>query len=349
MSDKKLQIRNSTADFLVFTKQAGEDGIEVRVHDESVWLTQKGMAQLFDVGVPAINKHLKNIFDSGELDPQVVISKMEITTPHGAIHNKTQTNETNFYNLDAIISVGYRINSVRATQFRQWATNVLRTFAVQGYVLDKRRLENGQIFDEEYFEHLLDEIREIRASERKFYQKITDIYSTAVDYSTDAVTTKEFFATVQNKLHFAIHGHTAAELIVERANHEKEHMGLTTWKNAPKGKIVKSDVSIAKNYLSQEELTDLNQIVSMYLDYAERQAKRRIPMTMEDWAKRLDVFLQFNEEEILHDSGKVSAEVAKSFAESEFEKYRVIQDRLFESDFDKLLLSASKPDDSDDE
>ena len=218
-----------------------------------------------------------------------------------------------------------------------------------GYVLDKRRLENGQIFDEEYFEHLLDEIREIRASERKFYQKITDIYSTAVDYSTDAVTTKEFFATVQNKLHFAIHGHTAAEIIMERANHEKEHMGLTTWKNAPKGKIVKADVSVAKNYLSQNELTDLNQIVSMYLDYAERQAKRHIPMTMEDWAKRLDVFLQFNEEEILRDSGKVSAEVAKSFAESEFEKYRVIQDKLFESDFDKLVSSATADDNDSDE
>lgn len=342
MSDKILQIRNSTTDFLVFTKQSGEDGIEVRIHGESVWLTQKGMARLFEVGVPAISKHLKNIFESGELDEQVVVSVMENTTRHGAMQGKTQTNDAKFYNLDAIISVGYRINSVRATQFRQWATSVLRTFAVQGYVLDKKRLENGQIFDEEYFEHLLDEIREIRASERKFYQKITDIYSTAVDYSVDAVTTKEFFAAVQNKLHFAVHGHTAAELIVERADHEKEHMGLTTWKNAPKGKIVKADVSVAKNYLLQNELTDLNQIVTMYLDYAERQARRHIPMTMEDWAKRLDTFLQFNEEDILHDSGKVSAEVAKSFAESEFEKYRPIQDKLFESDFDRLLLSTTK-------
>lgn len=292
------------------------------------------MSQLFDCSADNIGLHLKNIFAAGELEENSVTEKFSATAADGKNYN------TKFYNLDAIISVGYRINSVRATQFRQWATGVLKTFAVQGYVLDKNRLENGQIFDEEYFEHLLDEIREIRASERKFYQKITDIYSTAIDYSVDAVTTKEFFATVQNKLHFAIHGHTAAELIMERADHEKEHMGLTTWKNAPKGKIVKSDVSVAKNYLSQNELSDLNQIVSMYLDYAERQAKRRIPMTMEDWAKRLDAFLQFNEEEILHNSGKVSAEVAKSFAESEFEKYRVIQDKLFESDFDKLLIAT---------
>ena len=331
-----MQIRNSTTDFLVFTKQAGEDGIEVRVSGESVWLTQKGMAQLFDCSTDNISLHLKNIFKSGELSESSVTEESSATAADG------KTYKMKFYNLDAIISVGYRINSVRATQFRQWATQVLKTFAIQGYVLDKSRLENGQIFDEEYFEHLLDEIREIRASERKFYQKITDIYSTAVDYSRDAVTTKEFFATVQNKLHYAIHGHTAAELIVDRADHTKEHMGLTTWKNAPKGKIVKADVSVAKNYLTQSELRDLNQFVSMYLDYAERQARRHIPMTMEDWAKKLDVFLQFNEEEVLHDKGRVSAEIAKSFAESEFEKYRVIQDRLFESDFDKLLASTEE-------
>lgn len=331
-----MQIRNSTTDFLVFTKQAGEDGIEVRVSGESVWLTQKGMAQLFDCSTDNISLHLKNIFKSGELSESSVTEESSATAADG------KTYKMKFYNLDAIISVGYRINSVRATQFRQWATQVLKTFAIQGYVLDKSRLENGQIFDEEYFEHLLDEIREIRASERKFYQKITDIYSTAVDYSRDAVTTKEFFATVQNKLHYAIHGHTAAELIVDRADHTKEHMGLTTWKNAPKGKIVKADVSVAKNYLTQSELKDLNQFVSMYLDYAERQARRHIPMTMEDWAKKLDVFLQFNEEEVLHDKGRVSAEIAKSFAESEFEKYRVIQDRLFESDFDKLLASTEE-------
>ena len=331
-----MQIRNSTTDFLVFTKQAGEDGIEVRVSGESVWLTQKGMAQLFDCSTDNISLHLKNIFKSGELSESSVTEESSATAADG------KTYKMKFYNLDAIISVGYRINSVRATQFRQWATQVLKTFAIQGYVLDKNRLENGQIFDEEYFEHLLDEIREIRASERKFYQKITDIYTTAVDYSRDAVTTKEFFATVQNKLHYAIHGHTAAELIVDRADHTKEHMGLTTWKNAPKGKIVKADVSVAKNYLTQSELKDLNQFVSMYLDYAERQAHRHIPMTMEDWAKKLDVFLQFNEEEVLHDKGRVSAEIAKSFAESEFEKYRVIQDRLFESDFDKLLASTEE-------
>ena len=336
MADKFLQIRNSTTDFLVFTRQAGEDGIEVRVSGESVWLTQKGMAQLFDCSTDNISLHLKNIFKSRELSESSVTEESSATAADG------KTYKMKFYNLDAIISVGYRINSVRATQFRQWATQVLKTFAIQGYVLDKSRLENGQIFDEEYFEHLLDEIREIRASERKFYQKITDIYSTAVDYSRDAVTTKEFFATVQNKLHYAIHGHTAAELIVDRADHTKEHMGLTTWKNAPKGKIVKADVSVAKNYLTRSELKDLNQFVSMYLDYAERQARRHIPMTMEDWAKKLDVFLQFNEEEVLHDKGRVSAEIAKSFAESEFEKYRVIQDRLFESDFDKLLASTEE-------
>lgn len=335
-----MQIRNSTTDFLMFTRQAGEDGIEVRVSGESVWLTQKGMAQLFDCSTDNISLHLKNIFKSGELSESSVTEQSSATAADG------KTYKMKFYNLDAIISVGYRINSVRATQFRQWATQVLKTFAIQGYVLDKNRLENGQIFDEEYFEHLLDEIREIRASERKFYQKITDIYSTAVDYSRDAVTTKEFFATVQNKLHYAIHGHTAAELIVDRADHTKEHMGLTTWKNAPKGKIVKADVSVAKNYLTQSELKDLNQFVSMYLDYAERQARRHISMTMEDWVKKLDVFLQFNEEEVLHDKGRVSAEIAKSFAESEFEKYRVIQDRLFESDFDKLLASTEEKKDA---
>lgn len=342
MSEKYLQIRNSTADFLIFTKQAGEDGIEVRVSGESVWLTQKGMARLFDCSTDNIGLHLKNIYASGELEEAATTEDSSVVQSEGT---RKITRKVKFYNLDAIISVGYRINSVRATRFRQWATNVLRTFAIQGYVLDKSRLENGQIFDEEYFEHLLDEIREIRASERRFYQKITDIYATAVDYSADAVTTKEFFATVQNKLHYAIHGHTAAELIMGRADHTKEHMGLTTWKNAPKGKIVKSDVSIAKNYLTESELKELNQFVTMYLDYAERQARRHIPMTMEDWAAKLDVFLQFNEEEVLHDKGRVSAEIAKSFAESEFEKYRVIQDKLFESDFDRLLATAEQPDD----
>ena len=330
--DKKMQIRNSTTDFLVFTKQNSENSIEVRVHDEDVWLTQKSMAQLFDCSTDNIGLHLKNIFASGELDAEAVTEESSATASDGKKYRMK------FYNLDAIISVGYRINSIRATQFRQWATKVLKTFAVQGYVLDKKRLENGQIFDEEYFEHLLDEIREIRASERKFYQKITDIYTTAVDYSPTAATSKDFFAMVQNKLHYAIHHHTAAEVIVERADHRKEYMGLTTWKNAPRGKIVKADVSIAKNYLTKGEMQDLNQFVNMYLDYAERQARRQIPMTMEDWAKKLDVFLEFNEEEVLKDKGRVSAEIAKSFAESEFEKYRIMQDKLYQSDFDKLLL-----------
>lgn len=301
------------------------------------------MAQLFDCSTDNVGLHLKNVYESGELNEDATAEIFSVVQQEGT---REATRKIKFYNLDAIISVGYRINSVRATQFRQWATNILKTFAVQGYVLDKHRLENGQIFDEEYFEHLLDEIREIRASERKFYQKITDIYSTAVDYSSTAVTTKDFFAEVQNKLHYAIHGHTAAELIMDRANHEKANMGLTTWKNAPKGKIVKSDVSIAKNYLTQEEIQNLNQFVAMYLDYAERQAKRRIPMTMEDWSKKLNAFLQFNEEEILHDKGRVSAEIAKSFAESEFEKYRFIQDRLFESDFDRLLAETNRDEDN---
>ncbi|NLL36988.1 MAG: virulence RhuM family protein [Fretibacterium sp.] len=335
---KKIQIRNSTTDFIVFTKQVGEDGIEVRVHNESIWLTQKAMAELFDCSTDNISLHLKNIFASKELEEDSVTEQSSATASDG------KTYKMKFYNLDAIISVGYRINSIRATQFRQWATNVLRTFTIQGYVLDKQRLENGQVFDGAYFEHLLDEIREIRASERMFYQKITDIYSTAMDYSPTAKTSQDFFAAVQNKLHYAIHHHTAAELIVERADHKKEHMGLTTWKNAPGGKIVKSDVSIAKNYLSRTEIEDLNQFVTMYLDYAERQARRKIPMTMEDWAKRLDVFLEFNEEDILKNKGKVSAEIAKSFAESEFEKYRVIQDKLYQSDFDKLVQKTKKED-----
>ena len=334
--DKKrgIQIRNSTTDFIVFTKQAGEEGIEVRVHNENIWLTQKAMAELFDCSSDNISLHLKNIFASKELQEDLVTEESSATASDG------KTYKMKFYNLDAIISVGYRVNSIRATQFRQWATNVLKTFTIQGYVLDKQRLENGQIFDEAYFEHLLDEIREIRASERKFYQKITDIYSTATDYSPTAKISQDFFATVQNKLHYAIHHHTAAELIIKRANHKKEHMGLTTWKNAPHGKIVKSDVSIAKNYLSKTEMQDLNQFVTMYLDYAERQARRKIPMTMEDWAKRLDVFLKFNEEDILTDKGRVSTEIAKSFAESEFEKYRIIQDRVYQSDFDKLVQKA---------
>ncbi|HNX78141.1 MAG TPA: virulence RhuM family protein [Candidatus Rifleibacterium sp.] len=326
-----LQIRNSTAEFLIFTGQAGERSIEARYEDESIWLTQKMMAQLFDVDVRTVNEHLGTIFKSGELNEISVIRKFRITADDGKNYN------TSFYNLDAIISVGYRVNSVRATQFRQWATQVLKKFAVKGYVIDKKRMENGAFLGEDYFEHLLEEIREIRLSERRFYQKITDIYSTSVDYNRDAPTTREFFAKVQNKLHFAIHGHTAAELIMERADSKKPKMGLTEWEKAPEGKIVKTDVVVAKNYLSKEELESLGRIVNAYLDLAEERARRKIPMTMEDWAKRLDMFLEFDDREILQNPGKVTAKIAKVHAESEFEKYRIVQDRLFESDFDKAV------------
>ena len=336
---KDIQVRNSVSDFLIFTKQTGGDGIQVRLHDENIWLTQKSMAQLFDCSTDNIALHLKNIFQTGELDEMATTEESSVVQTEG---ERNVRRNVRFYNLDAVISVGYRINSVRATQFRKWATDVLKQFTIKGYVLDKTRLENGYIFDENYFDHLLDEIREIRASERKFYQKITDIYATASDYSPNSIISKEFFATVQNKLHYAIHGSTAAEVIYTRADHQKKNMGLTSWKNAPKGKILKSDVSIAKNYLSEAELQDLNQFVSMYLDYAERQAKKKIPMTMEDWAKKLDVFLEFNEEAILKDKGKVSAAIAKSFAESEFEKYRIIQDKTFVSDFDKYLAELEE-------
>jgi hypothetical protein len=332
--EKKLQIRNSTAEFLIFTRQAGEDGIEVRVADETVWLTQKLISVLFDKGRSTITEHLKNIFETGELDEKAVCRDFRHTAEDGKDYT------TRFYNLDAIIAVGFRVNSARAIQFRQWATGVLRDYAIRGYVLDKERLKNGSFFNKAYFENLLAEIREIRASERKFYQKITDIYATAMDYNVDAEITQAFFASVQNKLHFAIHGRTAAELIVERADSTKEKMGLTTWKNAPHGKILKPDVVVAKNYLTGKELKSLDRFVTMYLDYAEDQAERNIPMTMKDWAGKLNAFLQFNERDILEHPGKVSQEVAKAFAESEFEKYRVVQDRLFESDFDRHIKKA---------
>ena len=332
--EKNLRIRNSTADFLIFSKQAGENSIEVRVDDETVWLTQKLIAVLFEVDVRTINEHLVNIYQNGELHREATVRKFRIVQKEG---NREVARNVDCYNLDAIISVGYRVNSARATQFRQWATGVLRDFAIRGYVLDKERLKNGAIFSKEYFDTLLAEIREIRASERKFYQKITDIYATAMDYRADSEITRTFFATVQNKLHFAIHGQTAAELIVHRADYKKERMGLTTWKSAPDGKIIKTDVVIAKNYLSEKELKSLDRFVTMYLDYAEDQAERNIPMTMEDWAGKLNAFLQFNEREILDNPGKVTQEIARAFAESEFEKYRIVQDRLFESDFDKQI------------
>ena len=323
-------IRNSTAEFLIFMFEGKEDGIQVMYKNETIWATQKAMAQLFDVGVPAISKHLKNIFESGELVENSVISKMETTASDGKNYNTT------FYNLDAIISVGYRVNSVRATQFRQWCTFVLRQFAIRGYVLDHKRMENGAFLGVDFFEHLLAEIREIRLSERRFYQKLTDIYATAIDYNKDAPTTRLFFKKVQNKMHYAVHGHTAAELIVERADANKEHMGLTTWENAPNGKIVKTDVSVAKNYLREKELEEMGRIVNASLDMAESMAMRHIPMTMEDWAKRIDKFINLFGSPLLQDNGQVSAEYAKKFAESEFEKYRIIQDRLFQSGFDRF-------------
>jgi len=337
--DKKLQIRNSTAEFLIFTRQAGDAGIEVQVAAETVWLTQKLMAALFDVTVPTINEHLANLLKQGEIAAAATIRNFRTVQREGS---RDVTRNVEYYNLDAIIAVGFRVNSARAIQFRQWATGVLRDFALRGYVLDKERLKNGAFLSQEYYDNLLAEIREIRASERRFYQKITDIYATAMDYSAEAETTQTFFSTVQNKLHFAIHGYTAAELIVERADSKKERMGLTTWKNAPHGKILKPDVVVAKNYLTEKELKALDRIVTMYLDYAEDQAERGIPMTMQDWATKLNAFLQFNERDLLDHPGKVSAEVAKASAESEFEKYRVVQDRLFESDFDRAIKKLPK-------
>ena len=285
---KKFEIRNSTAEFLIFQLDSKEDGVQVLYKDETIWATQKAIATLFDVGVPAVSKHLNNIYNEGELFRGTTISKMEIVQAEGAREIRRLTD---FYNLDAIISVGYRVNSLRATQFRQWCTYVLRQFAIRGYVIDKKRMENGVFLGVDYFEHLLAEIREIRLSERRFYQKLTDIYSTAIDYNMNAPTTKQFFQKVQNKMHYAVHGYTAAEIIVRRADAEKEHMGLTTWMNAPNGKIVKPDVSIAKNYLNETELKDMGRLVNAVLDMAERMAERHIPMTMEDWAKRIDIIL----------------------------------------------------------
>lgn len=323
-------IRNSTAEFLIFTQQTGGN-IEVRYEDGEIWLTQRMIAELFECSSDNVSLHLKNIFKSGELEQNSVTELFSVTAADGKNYN------TKHYNLDAVISVGYRVNSIRATQFRQWATQVLREFAQKGYVLDRERMENGTFLNEDYFERLLDEIREIRLSERRFYQKITDIYATAVDYNKNSPTTKQFFAKVQNKLHYAIHQHTAAELIMPRANSTQPNMGLTSWAKSPEGKILKSDVSVAKNYLTEDELKELGLIVNAFLDLAERRARRQIPMTMEDWAKRLDIFLDADELPILDSQGNVSFSNAKAFAEAEFEKYRVTQDRLFESDFDRQV------------
>jgi len=330
---KKFEIRNSTAEFLIFQIEGKEDGVQVVYHNESVWCTQKVMAQLFDCSTDNIGLHLKNIYETGELLQEATTENFSVVQNEG---ERQVNRKLKFYNLDAIISVGYRVNSTRATQFRQWCTFILRQFAIRGYVIDKKRMENGSFIGKDYFEHLLAEIREIRLSERRFYQKLTDIYATAIDYNREAPTTRLFFKKVQNKMHYAVHGHTAAELIIERANAEKEHMGLTTWENAPDGKIVKPDVSIAKNYLKESELEDMGRIVNSFLDLAEDMAKRHIPMTMEDWAKRIDRFLDLTDRPVLTDSGHVSAEQAKEYAETEFEKYRVIQDKLFQSDFDRF-------------
>ena len=330
---KRREIRNSTAEFLIFQIEGKEQGVEVYYKDKTVWCTQKAMGMLFDCSTDNISLHLKNIFASGELEKDSVTEKISATASDGKKYM------TQFYNLDAVISVGYRVNSIRATQFRQWATSVLREFAIRGYVLDKKRMENGSFIGEDYFEHLLAEIREIRLSERRFYQKLTDIYATAVDYNRDAPTTRIFFKMMQNKMHYAVHGRTASELIVERADAEQEHMGLTSWENAPDGKVVKTDVVIAKNYLKEAELADMGQLVNGVLELAERMTKRHIPMTMEDWAKQIDIILAAGGNEVLQTAGQVTAEQAKEHAETEFEKYRIIQDRLFQSDFDRYMDS----------
>ncbi len=350
MKKKKdeITIRSSAAEYLTFAASTGnsDESIEMRYEDENIWLTQKMMAELYDVSIAAINQHLKTIFDDSELEKDAVIKKYLITAADGKKYN------TNHYNLQAIIAVGFKVNNDRAVRFRKWAGQIVKDYTIQGWTMDKERLIKGHMFTDEYFERQLQYIREIRLSERKFYQKVTDLYATAFDYDKDAATTKLFFKTVQNKMHYAVHRHTAAEIIYERADANKEHMGLTTWENAPEGKIIKSDVSIAKNYLSEKELSYLERIVSLYLDYAELQAERRIPMSMEDWAKRLDGFLEFNGNELLTGAGKISAEQAKLHAETEFEKYRIIQDRLYESDFDRFLAElenkAKQEDNNDD-
>ncbi len=326
--------RSSAAEYLTFVASTGESdtSFEMRYEDENIWLTQKMMAALYDVTVPAINQHLKKVFEDGELQENSVIKKYLITAMDGKKYN------TNHYNLQAIIAVGFKVNHQRAVQFRKWAGQIVKDHTIQGWTMDAERLKKGHMFTDEYFERQLQQVREIRLSERKFYQKVTDLYATAFDYDKSAKTTRVFFQTVQNKMHFAVYRHTAAELIVERADASKDHMGLTTWENAPDGKILKADVTIAKNYLSKEEMNYLERIVSLYLDYAELQAERKVPMSMEDWAKRLDGFLEFNGNELLTGPGKISAEEAKLHAETEYEKYRIIQDRIYESDFDRFLM-----------
>lgn len=330
----KITIHSSAAEYLTYAAAMGDnvDSIEMRYEDENIWLTQKMMAELYDVSIQNVGQHIKKILDDGELVEEAVIKKYFITAADGKKY------ETKHYNLQMIIAVGFKVNNDRAVRFRKWSGQIVKDYTIQGWTMDKERLKKGHMFTDEYFERQLQGIREIRLSERKFYQKITDLYATAFDYDKDAKTTRQFFQTVQNKMHWAVHRHTAAELIVERVDAEKDHMGLTTWDAAPEGKIVKADVSIAKNYLNDKEMSYLERIVSLYLDYAELQAERQIPMSMEDWAKRLDGFLEFNGNELLTGAGKVSAEQAKLYADTEFEKYRIVQDKIFMSDYDKYLL-----------
>ena len=333
---KDLIIRSSTEEFITFKFQEKDKGIHIRYENETLWMTQKAMAELFDVQRPTITKHLLNIFEDKELEKNSVCSKMEHTADDGKKY------QTEYYNLDAIISVGYRVNSLRATQFRRWATNVLKTFTIQGYVLDKERMKNGSFIDKDYFEKLLEEIREIRLSESRFYQKVTDIYATSIDYDPKSPISINFFKKVQNKMHFAVSKLTAAEIIYNRANAEKEHMGLTSWKNSPNGKIMESDVLIAKNYLSKDEIKDLEGIVSAFLELAENRARRHIPMSMEDWVSLIDKYLLLDNRDILKDAGKISHEIACDRALTEFEKYRIKQDKLYKSDFDLLLEESGK-------
>ena len=334
-------IRSSAAEYLTYVASVGDqqDSIEMRYEDENIWLTQKMMATLYDVSVAAINQHIKKVYDDSELEPDSTIKKYLIVQQEGS---RQVSRQVTHYNLQMIIAVGFKVNNERAVQFRKWANGIVKDYTIKGWVMDDERLKRGTYLTEKYFDEQLERIREIRASERKFYQKITDIYATAIDYDKNSATTKRFYATVQNKMYYAVHGHTAAELIVERADHTKEHMGLNTWSDAPDGKIKKSDVTVAKNYLSQDEMKQLNRMVTAYLDFAENMTLRHIPLTMQDWEKRLNSFIQMFDYGILQDAGKVSAEIAKLHAETEFEKYRIIQDRLFMSDFDKYMLELEE-------
>ncbi len=343
---KELDIRSSAAEYLTYVASTGESdaSFEMRYEDENIWLTQKMMAVLYDVGLPTINEHIKKIYADGELTEEATIRKFRIVQTEGT---RQVGREVTHYNLQLIIAVGFKVNNQRAVQFRKWAGQIVKDHTIQGWTMDAERLKKGHMFTDEYFERQLQQIREIRLSERKFYQKVTDLYATAFDYDKNAKTTRLFFQTVQNKMHYAVHRHTAAELIVERADANKEHMGLTTWENVPDGKILKADVTMAKNYLDKEEMNYLERIVSLYLDYAELQAERKIPMSMEDWAKRLDGFLEFNGNELLTGPGKISAEQAKLHVETEYEKYRIIQDRLYESDFDRFLMLEQQVDHKD--